>query len=250
LEQSVTRLYMKGEGLAGLDEIYCGIECFESTGAYYNWSLVGSWAWRSGRVVDGHPRTSGKKYAYLWNSSIPFWFAVTPRRIIIIAKISSTYQTIHLGLLNPTATDNQNPYPLLIGGCGAVATYTYSAVGAQNSAFWANDTVMARLSIPGGDWLDCFSPGSVGATGASVLSIGYESRATIMPDTSGNYILEELYLCNTVNTSTYGFIDGLFRVSGSGNSAENIITISGTNYLVVPNVYRSSVGDYSALRLD
>ena len=29
LEQSATQVYLKGEGLAGLDEIYCGISAFD-----------------------------------------------------------------------------------------------------------------------------------------------------------------------------------------------------------------------------
>lgn len=49
---------------------------------------------------------------------------------------------------------------------------------------------------------------------------------------------------------TYGILDGCFSVPGNGNAAENLITIGGVNHLVVPNVQRTSVEEYWALRLE
>ena len=245
LEQTSILLAMKGIGLSGLDEIYCSIECVELTDFYYNWRIAGSWSWRTGRGITLQPRTSGLKYAYLWNSNIPYWFFVNARRIYVIAKITTTYQHIHLGLLNPTGTEAQNPYPLLIGACGSVETNTYSATDSNNSAFWANNNIMGRLSIPGGDWMNLYS-----TTGCMATSLNYESRNNIMQDIDGNYILEEIYLCDYAKTTTYGMLDGIYRVSGSGNASESIIDVSGINYFVAANTYRTSPGDYIAVRMN
>lgn len=47
----------------------------------------------------------------------------------------------------------------------------------------------------------------------------------------------------------FGAIAGLFRVSGYNNSAENIITIDGDDYVVFPNIYRAAYKDFCAMRL-
>lgn len=47
-----------------------------------------------------------------------------------------------------------------------------------------------------------------------------------------------------------GILDGCFSVPGVGNTAESLITIGSVNYLVVPNVQRTSASEYWALALE
>lgn len=252
LEQSTTKLYLRGEGSAQTDEIYAGIEAFENTSlGYYNWRLVGSWGWRSERAVDKHPMSSGPVvYTYLWNSSIPYWMVATPRRIIMVAKISTVYQTVYLGFGNPPATDAQYPYPLVIGGCGSTAAQAYSATGNGNSAFWANNGVSGMLNTPGGEWSPIGPYYNTTTYRCMALSENYESREAILSGVGGAYALDQIYLADTLRSSIYVALDGIYRVSGHNNSAENIITVGAVNHLVIPDVYRSGYGDYCALRLN
>jgi hypothetical protein len=245
LAQSATSLALRGAGTNGLDEIYVGIETFENTSSgYYNWKLAGSWGWRSGRALGAHPMSSGFCYAYLWNSSIPYWIVATPRRIILVAKVSTIYQMVHLGLGNPPATDNQYPYPLIVGGCGVTEAQAYTVTGNGNSMFWANNGSNGIISRPGGDW------DTVGPSTCPAISECYEQRANILTDPSGVYTLDQIYIADATRTSVYAAIDGLYRVSGYGNTPENIITVSGVNYLAVQDVYRNTNGDFCALRLN
>ena len=96
LEQSSTKLCLKGSGSVGLD-VYVGIEAFELSGNYYNWRCTGSRGYRNGISVLNQPLCSGPVYLYLWNSSIPYWIVVSGSRIILIAKISTTYHMLYLG---------------------------------------------------------------------------------------------------------------------------------------------------------
>lgn len=251
LEQSAARIYLRGEGLAQTDEIYVGIEAFENTASgYYNWSLVGSWGWRNGRDIDKHPISSGKRYAYLWNTSIPYWMVATPRRIIAVAKISTTYQTIYLGFGLPVATASQYPYPLIIGGCGSTAAQAYSATGGGNSAFWANNGANGMISTPGGDWRQIGPPPDIYTERCPALSAGYEQKGNILSGIGGAYKLDPIYIADNLRPSIYAALDGIYRISGHENSAENIVTVGSVNHMVVPDVYRSGNGDYCALRLN
>jgi hypothetical protein len=273
LEQTAERAYLKGTGLAGLDEIYVGVETSENTASgYYNWKLMGSWGWRSGRALTEHPGSmvygdsinqpntfADGVFSYLWNHPIPYWMVANGRRIIVVAKVDTVYQTIHLGLLTPPATDAQYPYPLLIGGSGKVATRSYSS--SDNAAFWgrygnsytaSGYNYSFRLSLPGGAW-------GIGWTNPNMYDVNpqlrpywgcYPDAQNMLSGIDGSYMLEPIYIISVLPmTATYGAIDGLFFVSGHNNSSENIITVSGVNYLVFHDCARSGYGNLCCMRM-
>jgi hypothetical protein len=259
MEQTEVKLCLKGVGLGGLDEIYCNIEAFENTSSgYYNWKLSGAWAWRSGRAANAQPRASitntHEMYIYLWNSSIPYWIICNGRRIILIAKISTTFQTAYLGLGTPPATEAQYPYPLVIGGSGYIAAQAYSVASSANASFWGkNQTVYGsgQLCMPGGSW------GSIGtgtesqyAQAVKSASANLANSANIVTTPGGLYILEPIYLVHSSGKNVFCELDGMFRISGYNNSSENIVTVSGINYIVVQDVYRVTYGDYCCARLN
>ena len=255
LEQSETRVYLKGTGLAGLDEIYCGIETYEDpVNGRYNWNLVGSWGYRAGRALHAHPvsslnnNTAGyQTVGHFWNSAIPYWLVCTPRRLVLVAKVGTTYQSIHLGLLTTPATEGQYPYPLLIGGGGNSLLINYS--GATDS-FWNNGYYSGRLSMPGGAWGGINSSTETPVKPTPLVSTFNEANKLVMlTGLDGSYLLEPFYLYVN-NPAILGHIEGLFRVSGYNNTAENIITVAGVNYLVFPNGSRAGYGDYCAMRMN
>ena len=60
LDQTAERLYLKGEGTAGTDEIYVGIQTYEdAANGRYNWELFGSLAYRAGRAYSAMPMSTG-----------------------------------------------------------------------------------------------------------------------------------------------------------------------------------------------
>jgi hypothetical protein len=251
LEQTATKVYLKGTGLTGLDEIYGGIECVELTGSYYNWRIAGSVSWKSDRTdLTNQPLSSGAKYVYLWNQPIPYWIVANGRRIIVVAKITTTYQWFHLGLLTPCSTEKQNPYPLLIGGCGQNFSSTYSDT--SNSAFWNNIAPSAFLNGPGGIYRRGCTRTDIypESPGFSFYSANIEMMPTMMVDLSGNYYIEEIFAVEDRYKAIYGKVEGLFKVTGDGNSSENVIAISSVDYKVFADMHRTTPSDYVALRLN
>jgi len=244
--QTATALYLKGEGATGTDEIYAGINAYENTtSGYYNWELFGSWSYRAGRAYGSMPRSAAGQYLYLWNQSIPYWISVTKRRIILVAKISTIYQMMHIGLLDPIGTATQYPYPLLIAGSGSVWNQNYTVTGDNNRSFWSNSTAKCgQLSTPGGYWQNV-KDNTICAVTASI-----ELKSSMYTALDGSYLVEQIFCTDNNQTTTFGAIDGLYRVSGYNNSSENIITISGANYAVFQDIYRVGVGDYCALRMN
>lgn len=257
LEQTTNRLFFRLPGLAGTDEIFCGVETYEDTSnGYYNWELFGSVGWRSGREPHAQPLSSGddQVFSYFWNSAIPYWMVATPRRIIVVAKVGTTYQSVHLGLGNPIGTDAQFPYPLLIGGCGYAKAQAYSATTSNNSAFWAGLTASTgngRARLPGGTW-GSLTTAAATASIPSLLAVSESQSqlANILNSITGEYLPEQVYIVDSTTSDVYMEIDGLFRISGYQQTAENIVTIDGVNHMVFPNVYRGGNDAYCALRLN
>lgn len=259
LEQSESRIFLKGTGLAGLDEIYAGVDTYEyPTSGIYNWNMVGSWGYRAGRAPKLQPHNSNRSDAdlvvgYFWNTSMQYWMVANGRRIIVVAKVGTTYQTIHLGLLTPPATDNQYPYPLLIGGAGSSNGINYSS--ASISSFWslvAGNYNASRLHFPGGLW------GTQYQSGTGIYSepmfvadnICSAESGNILAGLDGTYLLEPVYMVGSGTLDIFGHVEGLFRITGHNNTSENVIAVSGVNYIVFQDCSRSGYGDFCAMRMN
>jgi hypothetical protein len=257
-EQTADKVFMHGTGLSGLDEIYVGVATYENVPTdCYNWVLNGAWAYRAGRTYDVMPLSSGLDNAigYFWNQPIPYWMVATPRRIIVVVKVGSTFQHVHLGLLTVPGTENQYPYPLLIGGSGDIKTENYT--NANRSAYWnciAYTKIGGMFCVPGGDWV----PIRTGYTGApsivEVASFTNYFHLNLAASIDGHYMLEQLYVKKMKTYSAVadicGAIEGLFYVSGYNQSSENIITVGGINYMTFQDCSRSAIGDFCALRMN
>jgi hypothetical protein len=53
----------------------------------------------------------------------------------------------------------------------------------------------------------------------------------------------------TTSLGRIGELDGVYHVAGFGQTAENIVTIGGTDYVVIPDVFRSGNSNYCAVKL-
>lgn len=265
LTQSETEVYLRGSGPSGLDKIYVGVKAYEnSTVGYYNWQLFGSVFWKSHLPIDAQPLNNEVNWSTIctfWNQQIPYWMVASGKRIILFAKVSTVYTSVHLGFIDPAGTPEQYPYPLLVGGTDYTLTNPYSAT--TQSAWWKGENqAPARLYLPGGTW------GRVNHNSTNISGY-YDSsnnavirpdvavygpfqgvRANILTSPDGIYMLEPIFFKDLKRAAIYGSVDGLFRVTGYQNSSENIITVNGVNYMCFQDVHRSGYGDFCAMRMN
>lgn len=263
-------LILKAPGLAGAEEIYCGILAYESaTAGYYIWDLNGfigfnpanSYYTQPGAISGWRPKMS------LWNMAIPYWFVANGRRAVVVAKVSTVYQAAYLGFILPYATPGQYPYPLLIGGSmTGQRGYNYSVTSVNHRHFvdpgeesQGNANTACMLRGPSGAWLSfqnltLLSNSEYRYDGPrQVWPMNYTYLGNQREAPDGTYVLTPVVLTQR-NSDTdhdlFGELEGIYHVSGFNNAAENLITVGGVNHLVVQNVYRTSARDYWALRLE
>jgi hypothetical protein len=172
---------LQGEG-SGTDEIIVAIQKYSNVGSdSYGWNLNGYTAYRSGDAFLSQPgaiqlsqlNSAGYPSLPLWNSTIPYWFIVSGRRIIVITKISTTYQMAYLGFFLPFASPNQYPYPLAVGGSffnsSGATQPRYSGATGTSSAFWTHVTSSISANalwtlLPGNFWMN-YPTGQNSSTG-------------------------------------------------------------------------------------
>lgn len=126
---------------SGSDNIRIGIRTFQNVGANaHNWELAGMTGRDNTKTWTEQPDISPGRYdalitskeggcfVPLANSTITWWFNVTGRRILMVAKISTTYSSMYMGFIQPLGTLSELPYPLLVGGCAAQPDTRFSTI--------------------------------------------------------------------------------------------------------------------------
>ncbi len=119
----------EGVGTGG-NKVFIGVSSvYAVSQTQRSWELSGFTGWDGTSVYANQPGkspndstidivTSGKgSYTLLSQNSLPFWFAMNERRVIVVANVDSgNYQSCHLGLLDPFGTESEIPYPQFICG--------------------------------------------------------------------------------------------------------------------------------------
>lgn len=275
--RATTGVILQGEGAGGTDEIFVGLRIYANAiSETYGFELNGFTGYNDGAAWTAQPGTMAYNEASnqylpsipLWNDSIPYWLSVTGRRIIVVAKVSTVYEFAHLGFMLPYGTPGQWPYPLVIAGSAqgkmnwtdATATHTHGLIP-YTPGFGQGPL---RVLDAAGAWQSpTISTGS---------SLGYTQSGTwpfAEAGTSANRGFERLKECpgagvwpllpvivfkvgssgDEYRGNVWGEIDGVKHIAGLGNAVENTATVGADTYLVVKNVFRSSVQDFWALRL-
>ncbi|MDR2365117.1 MAG: hypothetical protein LBD68_04580 [Zoogloeaceae bacterium] len=242
-------LILKGAGHTGEEEIFVGLRTYQSeNNDYYNLLAATFTGHVPDNPFDGQPgATLSGVPAH--NQRIDFWLSLNPQRIACAMKVGTpVYESFYLGKMLPYARPSQYPYPIVCAGMlnGAAATRFSDTAHAipykgnrNNFKLRANDNYLQPYSYP---WSNGYF---------ADRSYGNFSSATagkFLRDTGGQYPLLPVEL--HTSTDLWGQLDGVAFVSGFNVVVEDTLTIDGTQWVVIEDVYRTAWGDYYALRLD
>jgi hypothetical protein len=217
-------LILKGPGLAGADEIFVGIRSDQNAASdTYNWHIRGATGYLPLDAWADQPNASPERHMALWNQPMPYWFVADGRRIMVAARVSTRVMFIHLGFILPYATPGQYPYPLLI-------------VGSNQDARWSNvfSNFAPVIRSPGGAWSES----------ATLWPVG----TAVMPSPGNVYPLTRVVVLDSYGA--LGEIDGLAHVSGYANATENTVTAGSATWLVLQDVAKTGIANYTALKLE
>lgn len=268
-EGFVRQYFLRGPGLSSSEQIFLQFRAFEDpANDRFNWQVNGALGYDALSPYEGQPNLSPDTYAYYWDQAIPYWFIANGQRIIVVARISTSYIVSYYGKLLPYGTPNAFPYRVVIGGCGgnpnarwsdSSDTFDVSCIMSPGTGcqFYTGDggwrAIKNRSSRNG---TSSTSDINVSPTHAGAFFRGTSSSWTtfsqVQPNPDGSYTRMPFILGTTKaspSVNMFGELDGLLWVTGTGNAAENIITDNGQDYLVVQNMNRTAWEEYAAVRL-
>lgn len=234
-------LIMVGEGLSGDDEIYVGFRTYQDASAdYYNLCSAAFTGYVSGNSFDTQPgaRLSGVP---AHNQRIDYWLTVNAQRIALGMKVGTpVYEHAYVGKMLPYARPSQFPYPVICGGMltGAAATRFSDT---SHSMPYKGSRAGFALRTNAGSWVQVY---------AHPWSNPYLAGTTTQNrPTNGNYPLIPIVLHDN-SANVYGELDGIYQVSGFGNTVESTFTVDGVTHVVLQDVARTGFIDYIAMRMD
>jgi hypothetical protein len=241
LSSLIPELIVRGPGLSSSDEIFVGMQRYaSSTSDWFNWRIRSFIGYVPENTFAMQPGASSPRAIALWDQSIPYWFVRNGRRFIVVAKISTVYEALYGGFILPYATPAQFPYPIMVGGTLASDSGTrWSDTSAGHSAFAFSPASLALRNVVGSHISPDLWPSTM-ASGATL----YNYR----PAPGDSYPLFPIEL-EDGGPNRYGYMHGVYFVPGYAAAVEDVINISGTDYLMVQNVFRNGVRNYFAVRL-
>jgi len=267
----------KAPGNSNADEIYVGIHTdYNASADWYDWQLNGFVGYSAGAAFGGQPGAIpdlGPRVC-LWAQAIPYWFFASGRRVIMVAKVSTVYETMYLGLLDcPYMSPGEYPYPLVVGGTlafsqattvpgSADAAWRWSNTGTNHAAFWRarstygtySDGIQWRMRRIDGVWrgFACDQADSTARMGQ--IWPYYNGFQNTRKNLDGTYPLFPIIpydgLVDNAGCNVYGEVGSMMAVPGEANASENTVTIGRENWLVVQDTFRTGYGCYCAIRMD
>lgn len=273
-------IVVRGPGLSGNDQVYIGMALYQNAIQDSFWiEFVGmtgiipiSESYRDHiNVTPRHCRM------FLDIGECEYWFVANGRRFMAVAKISTVFEAMYAGLFLPYGTPLSYPYPLFIGGSAGQIRgpstlswrdedqghhhflWPYSGHTnlttqfAQEAGAWFIDPAGSwrRVNISGNDvwntWGPRFTNGAYETVQYSVSGI-YDRMTDAFGGT--RILVPSTLVSSFPSDQTWGVLDGAHRCQGVLNSAENTITIDGTSWLVVQDVYRTEFDGYWCMRMD
>lgn len=273
-------LILKGIG-DGHDEIYIGFKLEDGAGyqqkdlvlngfAGYDENLA--WNEQPGSIEHAKLPT----VPLVENTHIVYWISANTSRIILVAQLSTQYESAYLGFFKPVAVERQYPYPMAIGGSYIQGSDwintspghscfvnpgsdTFAGLGPLANSVTdttAEQTSSLRVRRPDGSW----RAGINKVLKNNVETATHFEHLCVWPyntepkrvltvltanETIENVIMFPCLLYETYPHGVIGQLDGVYFVGNRQDlSSKDIIIYNNKPYMVFANVFRRDNDEY------
>lgn len=204
--------------------------------------------------------TSPERYIHLRNDTIPYWIIANRRNVRIVCRITTVYQTAYLGFMIPYALPNQWPDPLCCMGTSQVLNRRFSNES-DNHRFLAFPSGTSGSGNSGQTYRE-FGNGWVNLANQTTsqnrkmwpthhyFNSNYSVVSILRSDLERSLYPLIIWKDDSNNPAVYGELEGCYWITGEAIAAEDELVINGDTYLVVQDIFRTSVDSYMAFLLE
>lgn len=279
-------LILRGVGTSGTDYIYIGLKAYSITGGQGNYGLILNGFTGYNPLLSFYEQPGAMQISDtlitlpLRNTdSIKYWFIANSRRVIIVAQVGSRWHQAYLGFGIPYGTPSQWPYPLIIGGSGAVRNSGVNTgvpiEGTTSSnaihAFWKPINVfdgvvglssnVGNLAVKAPDgafrrpYLSTGGTSSSASSGTwpyveSLRNNGYGGIINMRPILlSSTYALNPVMIVEGTPPNVWGEFDGIKHITGFNIDSTYTVIVGSEPWLCINNVYREDNDNMVAFKL-
>jgi hypothetical protein len=231
---------------------------------------------QSATTVSGHTNASPPQVMCLDKDlGMRYWLSVTDDRIVMMMKLSATYQPLYVGGFIPASSASQYPHPLFVGG-GKRGVDDWRNYERSFIFTYASNTDYAcsAMLLPDGQWqwvvdyrtspqrymLDCFTE-TESLCGGRYNTTYYKGKTELSDYLKkclgGGFTLYRpklqmaWYPYDAAHGGgvLYGELNGWWRITGKNNVPENTLDYDGMNLIVCQNGTHTTENDFMAMEM-
>ncbi len=243
----------------GSEAFYQGIRITETPASQiWNFILRGYTGFSPTADWDTMPGVGPQVFTAQWNNDMEYWFVFNSRRYVGVWVVSTTMHMLYQGAILPFASPGEWPFPnAYFGEKDDEEAWNSTATQYAHGVHFP-DEANGYIRDVAGIWLTADN---------TTLDINFQEgiRGTINAANaiwdnhenfdSGDHQLMPMTYVTSRGTGTpllseaHGVADGCFQVTGFNNSPQTILSVGGTDHLVVNDIFQVEREDFWALRL-
>ena len=253
----------RAPGADGTQEINLAAQLYtdQSLGTY-NIAWTGSRFWDATKGPVFQVNASGYRVQYLYDSPMPFTFVANGHRIIPVVKVGTFYFAAYLGFRRSYDPPSADPWPCVVAANQYTMTRNYSSIARDMHNPWTPGRNGFVAHFPNGSWVvhsNLYDQGggdpandsdTYGKVYPAQTYSGNSRTDYVRDNIDGSYALIPCSLLSFNPRHAGGELDGMYWVSGFNNTGENVVTRDGFAHLCFPNINRTGLGDFAAIRMD
>lgn len=195
-------------------------------------------------------------YSIVENERFSYWIFANNYRVSVVTKLSTYYESMYVGFINPITTERQFPYPMYVCGNGVMNGARWQHNQSGSFVFPTNGSGYLRRAC--GDWRE------FNCTEGHLQPLG---NGTVFPENVGNlYLVPNYTKDDTASEDNFVLIPCLLQmhnptdiagvlldtawISGTRDiGAEQILTFNGENYIVFDTKIARSANSYFTIKM-
>ncbi len=247
---------LTNDGITGSETVVVGIREWKyTTDGAYGWDLNcynyynADMAWNANQTEHGRTGydTDWEHWTQmpvvpLLDGTIYYWIFSNSQRFVIIAKVSSNYESCYLGFGRRFGSPNDYPYPMcaLGSGFGNIKYSTQTDVRQYIANNYGTNDYGRLVIDPGGSYV------AVDDIEMAPRFYFDASGGTVGPTlTTQRHLCTPVYVNDVGAGQCYMDLDGVLHITSSGIQSEDRIAVSGIKYFVFQNCHRTNYYDFA-----